>query len=89
MFLVTLNYPVNLLNFMNIIFPLVTFDIIPTTEIFETMFHFGDITDNPLSDNFSTLGYSSIFSVSNLGSIYFVIQFGPSFLLFLWLIKRY
>ena len=73
MFLVTLNYPVNLLNFMNIIFPLVTFDIIPSTEIFETMFHFSDIVDNPLSDQFSTLGYSSIFSVSNLGSVYFVI----------------
>ena len=89
MFLLTLNYPVNLLNFMNIMFPLVMFDIIPTTEIFEIMFHFKEVPDHSLSDQFDTLGYSSIFSVNNLGSIYFVIQFGPVFLLCLWLVSRY
>lgn len=89
MFLVTLNYPVNLLNFMNTLFQLVTFDIIPTSKIFETMFHFSDIPDRSLSDQFDTLGYASIFCVNNLGSIYFVVQFGPLILLSLWLITRY
>ena len=40
MFLVVLNYPINLQNYLNIFFPLITFALIPTTQIFETMFHF-------------------------------------------------
>ena len=46
MFLVKLNYSANLLDFMAMIFPLVTFDVIPTSKMFEDMFHLSDISDD-------------------------------------------
>lgn len=51
MFLFTLNYPANLLNLMNIFFPLVTFNVIPTADEIEKMFHFSEMNDDyALSD---------------------------------------
>ncbi len=43
MFLVTLNYPVEMMNFFGMMFPLITFDAIPTTNLYEKMFHFAEI----------------------------------------------
>ena len=89
MFLVKLNFPVELQNFMNIFFPLITFSLIPTDEIFETMFHFFEIqTDYPLTNQFDAVGYSSIFFIKNLGFLYFNIQFGLVLVFTLWLITQ-
>ncbi len=64
MFLVKLIFPVELQNYMNIFFPLITFSVIPTDKIFETLFKFSKIqTDYPLTDQFSAVGYASIFFV--------------------------
>lgn len=40
MCLVSLNYPTNVNNFFSTLFPLVTFDLIPTTNLYEAMFRF-------------------------------------------------
>jgi sterol desaturase/sphingolipid hydroxylase (fatty acid hydroxylase superfamily) len=64
MFLVKLNYPVELMNFFAIIFPLITFDAIPVAGLYENWFHFSEIsTDHALTDQFSTVGYSSMYLV--------------------------
>ena len=51
MFLVTLDYPVEMMNFFGLIFPLISFDAIPVDPLFEKMFKFSQITsDRALSD---------------------------------------
>ncbi len=51
MFLISLNYPVQMMNFFGKIFPLIVFDIIPTAVPYEAMFHFTEIqTDYALSN---------------------------------------
>jgi hypothetical protein len=51
MFLVTLNYPVQLLEFFGLLFPLITFDAIPVSGPYEKMFNFAEIiTDYALTD---------------------------------------
>ena len=51
MFLVRLNYPVELMNFFSIMFPLITFDAIPVANLYERWFHFSEIeTDHALTD---------------------------------------
>jgi len=73
MFLVTLNYPVEMMDFFALLFPLITFDAIPVNEMYERMFHFNNITtDYALTDQFDNSGYSSIFVVKNIGSIFLI-----------------
>jgi len=51
MFLVTLDYPVEMMDFFGIIFPLISFDAIPVDALFERMFKFSEVTtDAALSD---------------------------------------
>jgi hypothetical protein len=89
MFLVTLNYPVQMMNFFGMLFPLITFDAIPTTKLYEKMFNFAEIsTDQPLTDQFNTVGYSSIFLVNNVGSVYLVLHLQVFILLVFWLLHR-
>jgi len=40
MFAINFNYPVNLMDFFNKLFPLMTFSIIPTDKLYELMFRF-------------------------------------------------
>ena len=50
MFLVTLNYPVEMLDFFGVIFPLITFDALPLETFYERIFHFSEIaTDEALT----------------------------------------
>ncbi len=51
MFLATLNYPVEMMNFFALLFPLISFDALPVGPLYEKIFHFGDITtDHALND---------------------------------------
>ena len=88
MFLAVLNYPINLQNYLNIFFPLITFALIPTTELFETMFHFSQQSDYAITDQFDAVGYSSIFCINNLGFLYLNIQFGCGLIFMLWISTR-
>ena len=52
------------MNFFAIMFPLITFDAIPVAGLYENWFHFSEITtDRALTDQFSTVGYSSMYLV--------------------------
>lgn len=51
MFLVTLDYPMEMMNFFGLIFPLITFDALPVGPLYEKIFKFSQITtDGFLSD---------------------------------------
>ncbi len=50
MFAAKLNYPVNLQDFLEGLFPLLTIDIFPTAYIYEKIFDFSNLEDAPLSD---------------------------------------
>ncbi len=90
MFLINLNYPVQMMKFFGTIFPLIVFDIIPVTVPNEHIFHFEEITtDYGLSDQFSISGYQSIFSVKNIGSLHFMVLVGLITVFTLWLVKNY
>ena len=72
--LVTLNYPVELMNFFCLLFPLVTFDIFPVSSVYEKWFHFAEIpTDHPLNYQFNTFGYGSTFLIENVGSLFLMV----------------
>ena len=90
MFLVTLNYPVELLNFFGFLFPLITFDALPVEGLYEKMFRFSNITDDhALTDQFQISGYSSIFIVSNIGSLFLISILEIVLCIFLWATRRY
>ena len=76
MFLVTLSFPVELMDFFGLIFPLITFDALPVDPLYEKIFHFSGITtDRSLTDQFDSFGYSSIFVVINIGSLFLIAIF--------------
>ena len=90
MFLVRLNYPVELMNFFSIMFPLITFDTIPVAKLYERWFHFSEIeTDHALTDQFDLVGYSSMFLVQNVGSLFLIIKIQLMFFLSLWLVHKF
>ena len=51
MFLVTIDYPVEMMNFFGLVFPLITFDALPVDSLYERIFKFSQITtDGVLTD---------------------------------------
>ena len=64
MFLVSLNYPVEMMEFFGMLFPLITFDVLPVNGEYEKWFHFSQIeTDHPLNYQFNAVGYGSTFVI--------------------------
>ena len=89
MFLVTLNYPVEMMDFFKLLFPLITFDVIPVAKLYERMFHFSTITtDRALTDQFNNSGYSSLFVVNNIGSIFLIAMFQVAISVLLWSVRK-
>ena len=70
MFLVSLSYPLNCFNFFGQLFSLVSFNLIPTGYIFEKIFKFSRLDDEWLTDWFYWIGYSSMFAVNNMSTIF-------------------
>lgn len=90
MCLVQLNYPVEMMNFFGLLFPLITFDVFPVSGAYERWFHFTEITtDHALNDQFNTVGYGSIFLINNVGSLFFFVIINIIAPLILWLLRRY
>ncbi len=90
LFLVCLNYPVDLLNFFGLLFPLITFDVFPVSSLYEKWFHFAEITtDHAISDQYNIVGYGSIFVISNIGSLFLFLILQLLLLPVLWLSRRY
>ncbi len=79
-----------MMNFFGLFFPLVTFDVFPIGPLFEKMFHFGKIsTDHALTPQFNIVGYSSIFVIKNIGSLYLLSNIQIVLITLLWQIQRY
>ncbi len=53
-------------------FPLITFDMFPTDELYQAMFDFENIETLPLTDQFDQVGYSYTMMVQNMGSLFIV-----------------
>lgn len=89
MFLLSLEYPANVLQFFGGLFPLVTFDMLSMEVVFE---FFGVEYDNvemvALSNQFETMGYDTTFIVLNLGSLCLVILIQPIVIVVLALVRR-
>lgn len=50
MFLISLYYPLNCITFFGSMFTLISFDVIPTKEIYEFIFTISTVKDSYLSD---------------------------------------
>jgi hypothetical protein len=89
MFLISLDYPVELMEFFGLIFPLITFDALPVGPLYEKIFKFEKINDQVLSDQFDNAGYSSIFIVKNIGSLFLISTVEIFISLSLWVTRRF
>ena len=79
-----------MMNFFGLIFPLITFDALPTDKLYEKMFKFSQITtDGVLSDQFDNSGYSSFFIIKNIGSLFLITIIQMAMCLFLWVSRRF
>jgi hypothetical protein len=68
----------------------VTFDVLPTTDLYEKLFKFSEISDNSVTDTFNSVGYNNTnLWILNLNSIYVYITLGPVVMFILFLIKKY
>ena len=73
MILIPLNYPGNLMDFFASIFPLYTFDLLPTDDLYEWMFRTSDFDDEDISEIFDDVGYNETLVINNMGSIFLYI----------------
>jgi len=90
MFLVTLNYPLEMMKFFGLLFPLITFDALPLDSLYEKIFSFSKITDDfALTDQFDNSGYSSIFFVNNMGSLFAISIVQLTICLLLWVGRKF
>ena len=69
MVLINLNYSPNLLAFFSTLFPLLTFDVLPSDDIFEWAFNLSEVEDKPMTEMFDQSGYGSELIYGNLGSL--------------------
>lgn len=89
MSLVSVQYPVELMEFFGILFPFVTLDLVKTDSLYEKMFRFSEIDDDrPLTDQFEIVGYSSIFVVQNIGSLFIYASITSALLVIFWFVQR-
>jgi hypothetical protein len=50
MFILSLDYPVMVQNFFSALFPLITFDLVPTENLYDDYLGFGEIEERHLTD---------------------------------------
>ena len=67
---IKLNNPDQTMIFYSELFELASFDIIPTDYIYDWMF---DFENNPLTEALDAVGYSSTYTIFNLGSLFIFI----------------
>ena len=89
MFLVNVTYPLQLIEFMSILFELVTLDCIPTEKLYERIFQTQKVKeDGPLTDQFDLVGYSSVLIVKNIGSMFILLNFQIAVLIAAFFLQR-
>ena len=61
------------MDFFAEIFPLYTFDLLPTDDLYEWMFRISDFDDEDISEIFDDVGYNETLVINNMGSIFLYI----------------
>ncbi len=87
-----LDYPLRMQLFFGGLFPLITFDAMPTDDLYNLLFSTKSFEDDePLSEQFDIIGYSSRLVYDNLGSLLIFMFLQPALLIFgyfiLWALK--
>jgi hypothetical protein len=78
MFILMLNYPANISEFFAGLFPLITFDLFPTDDIYEFLFGYEELqADIELNQQFEIVGYEYTFMVGNMGSMFIMMLLMP------------
>jgi hypothetical protein len=78
MFILQLNYPSHVQDYFAGIFPLITFDLFPTDDLYEEIFQFSELDyEEGLSEQFSIVGYEYIPIIGNMGSIFVIVVLTP------------
>ena len=86
--LIDLDYPANLNHFYSYLFPLISFDLIETDEIYERIFSLSEFEDEPQSEPFDLLGYSYQLAINNIGSLLIFIFSQPILLITLTVVSK-
>ena len=74
------------MDFLNQLFPLVTFDIFPTDYIYALAFNLTN--DEPVSDLFESVGYGFKMTINNIGSLLIYILIIPVWALVIFIVKK-
>jgi len=82
MFILSLHYPPNLVDYFAGLFPFITFDAVPTDELYNYMFDYDNIDDEGLNDLFENVGYEYTTTVGNMGSMFLFMLLTPVITLF-------
>lgn len=70
--------PLNATQFLNLIMTVAAFDIIPTDDLYASLFGLTEIeAPDALNSNFDTVGFETTWSFFNLGSLGIVILILP------------
>lgn len=86
--LINIEYPQNAQLFTNSIFPIVSFDMIPTDDLYAKLFRLDEVDDEPVSAVFEEIGYESKLSMNNLGSLFLLLIFQPLQILIFKILKK-
>ena len=85
MFILQLNYPVHVQEFFASLFPLITFDVIPTEKLYEFTLDFDEVEEESLTDQFEIVGYGDILMIRNMGSMFLMLVMMPIFTVLSWI----
>ena len=76
--MISLTYPANLNTFCDLLYPIVTFDIVQSEILHQYFFNFNSLNNTaPLSYQFGQIGYGTTLSIWSLGDIFYLIIIFP------------
>jgi len=88
MFILSLHYPPNLVDYFAGLFPFITFDAVPTDDLYNYMFDYENIDDEGLNELFENVGYEFTTTVGNMGSMFLFVVLLPLYAVILYLLVR-
>ena len=84
--LINVKVPTNAQIFMSVLLPIISFDMINTTNLDVLLFEIDN--KEAISERFRIFGYASKYMVPNLGSLFYFIVLSPVFFLTLAILNR-
>jgi len=89
MFILSLHYPPNLVDYFAGLFPFITFDAVPTDDLYNYIFDYENIDDEGLNELFENVGYEFTTTVGNMGSMFLFMLITPVMTLFHFAVLRF